>query len=206
MTLKEQAYAKLLDRILSGDLSPGTILNRRGTAKDLGMSTAPVHEAMLQLEQDGFVQAIPRMGTRVCGATSEDVRGHLVLREAFECQAARMLDDSRLKSELPRLQSYARTADDSSKSVGDRLKAEVDFHTALVELTDCQALLHEYRRVMRLGLFYRINQLMDMPTNAPEKRHEALLDALLCQSAADRENCMREHVWSGKPDALKRQP
>lgn len=91
MTLKEKLYNQLRDSILSGEFAPGDLLNRRGLAEKYGTSPAPVHEAMIQLQCEGFLEALPRRGTRVKTASKEDVRGHLIVREALERQAARMV-------------------------------------------------------------------------------------------------------------------
>jgi len=42
------------------------------------------------LEHDGFLEALPRQRTRVRSACREDVRGHLVVREALECDRINM--------------------------------------------------------------------------------------------------------------------
>jgi DNA-binding GntR family transcriptional regulator len=201
--LKQRAYDAILERILGGQFAPGELLNRRGAAQELGMSAAPVHEAMIQLERDGFLEALPRLGTRVRAAGREDVRGHLIVREALECQAARLICGERVRQAMPRLKPLAATADSVAQSDADRARQEVAFHVALVELADCPALLREYRRVMQIGLFYRINLAMNMPLREPAHRHLALIKELCAESPEAAEKACRRHVWSGKPDSLK---
>lgn len=203
MTLKEQAYSQILGDILTGELVPGDLLNRRGVAQRLGMSSAPVHEAMIHLERDGFLEALPRLGTRVRTASREDVRGHLVVREALECQAARLACGERIRQHRPALRPLALAADATGSEDLARAQAEVAFHVAIVELADCPALLREYRRVMQIGLFYRINLLMTMPSREPANRHLALLEELCDSSPESAETCVRRHIWAGKPDFLK---
>lgn len=203
MSLKKQAYQQILDRILERQLAPGDILNRRGMARELNMSTAPVHEAMLELEQDGFLEAMPRHGTRVRVGSPEDVAGHLVVREALECQTARMVCGTPLLNRWAELKELATAADSQNLAHRQRAKAEVAFHIGIVEGTECPALVREYRRVMQIGLFYRINLLMNMPTSEPVDRHLRMLEALAEAKPADAEELMRRHVWSGKPDFLK---
>ena len=204
--MKRQAYDDLLAKLLGGKLAPGELLNRRGMAAEMKMSPAPVHEAMLQLERDGFLEALPRQGTRVRTASREDVRGYLVVREALERQAARMICGEPVRRRLGELKMLARAADAAGKPDEQRARAEVAFHVALVELADCPALTREYRRVMRIGLFYRINLLMTMPSRAPSDRHLAFLKELAAATPARAERCVRRHVWSGKPDVLKASP
>ncbi|MEI8139371.1 MAG: GntR family transcriptional regulator [bacterium] len=203
VTLKQRAYEDILKNILAGQFAPGDLLNRRGVGLQLKMSSAPVHEAMIQLERDGFLEALPRQGTRVRSACREDVRGHLVVREALECQAARMICGERVRRNLSSLTPLAAAADSVEQSDSQRAVSEVAFHVALVELSACPALLREYRRVMQIGLFYRINLLMAMPLREPENRHLSLLEELCKDTPEVAANGMRRHVWSGKPDSLK---
>jgi DNA-binding GntR family transcriptional regulator len=204
--LKQQAYERILGYVLAGRFAPGELLNRRGVAQQLKMSAAPVHEAMIQLERDGLLEALPRLGTRVRSASREDVRGHLIVREALECQAARMICGDRVRQALPRLKPLAADADSVAQSDADRARQEVSFHVALVELADCPALLREYRRIMQIGLFYRINLVMNMPLREPAHRHLALLMELCVDSPEAAAKAARRHVWSGKPDLLRGVP
>lgn len=202
VSLKKRAYEELQSRILSGVYAPGDLLNRRGVAADLGMSVAPVHEAMIQLERDGFLEALPRHGTRVRSGSRADVYGHLVVREALECQAARMICGAPLQRRMAELLPLADLADAALEALLRRAEHEVTFHLALVETADCPALLREYRRVMQLGLFFRINLLMALPAREPASRHRHLLETLAAATPAQAEECMRAHVWSGKPDVF----
>ena len=204
MMLKERAYNEILKRILNGQCAPGDLLNRRCMAGELQMSAAPVHEAMIQLERDGFLEALPRLGTRVRTANRDDVRGHLIVREALECQAAYLICGEPVRRHLLRLQSLAAMADAGEGPDGQQAAHEVSFHIALVELSDCPALVTEYRRVMQIGLFYRINLLMSMPASEPANRHLTLLDELAAAGPEEAVACARRHIWTGKPDALKR--
>ncbi len=152
-TLKQRAYQTIRRRILTGHYRPGELLNRRSVAAELGMSAAPVHEAMLQLERDGFLEALSRIGTRVRTASREDVRGQLIVREALECQAARLICGAPIARNRERLFPLANALDAleplDPKSAGQ----EVTFHCALVKLADCPSLLREYQRVMQIVSF-----------------------------------------------------
>src|SRR5947207_715555 len=89
-SLASEAYAVVRQRILRGELAMGQIISRRKLAVELGMSFLPVSEALLRLEIEGLLESRPRAGTRVRIPTQQDVRGHYVVREALEMQAARL--------------------------------------------------------------------------------------------------------------------
>src|SRR5688500_11104912 len=95
-SLSTRVYDDILGRIVSGRMKPGDVFNRRQVAAELGVSVAPVLEAMLELETEGLIQTLPRRGTRVCQASADDVWGQLMVREALECQAARLYCGGRI--------------------------------------------------------------------------------------------------------------
>src|ERR671925_1773587 len=87
-SLAAEAYAIVRRRILRGELAMGQVISRRKLAVELGMSFLPVSEALLRLEFEGLLESRPRAGTRIRIPSREDVKGHYVVREALEVQAA----------------------------------------------------------------------------------------------------------------------
>src|SRR6202158_1305408 len=88
VSLSEQAYYTIRERILKGVIALGAPLSRRKLAAELGMSLLPVAEALQALESDGLVESRPRVGTRVCLPTAEEIYARYQVREAFESQSA----------------------------------------------------------------------------------------------------------------------
>src|SRR3989441_7355427 len=89
-SLAAEAYTFVKQRILRGELVMGQAISRRKLATELGMSFLPVSEALQRLEFEGLLESRPRAGTRVKIPTEEEVRGHYVVREALEVQAAKL--------------------------------------------------------------------------------------------------------------------
>src|SRR6266568_2337840 len=89
-TLSGEAYSAIRERILRGEVAIGQVISRRKVAAELGMSFLPVSEAFLRLEFEGLLESRPRAGTRVRIPSREDVRGHYIVREALEVQAAKL--------------------------------------------------------------------------------------------------------------------
>src|SRR5208282_318497 len=90
-SLSGQAYLAIRNRILHGQLPMGSVLSRRRLATDLGMSMLPICAAIQRLENEGLVESRPRVGTRVRVPTEQDIREQYIIREALECQAARLV-------------------------------------------------------------------------------------------------------------------
>src|SRR5919198_2308519 len=89
-SLAAEAYGIVRQRILRGELPMGQVISRRKIAAELGMSFLPVSMALLRLEFEGLLESRPRAGTRVRIPSPDDVRGHYVVREALEVQAAKL--------------------------------------------------------------------------------------------------------------------
>ena len=77
--------------ILEGRLGPGTRVTVRAMADLTSTSVAPVIQALHRLEEEGLIETFPRWGSRVITLDRETIRDHYLLREAIECQVARIL-------------------------------------------------------------------------------------------------------------------
>ena len=61
-SLTDEVYDTLLKKFIDKELVPGQVLNRRSVAKELNVSVAPVLEAFLYLEMEGYVETLPPEG------------------------------------------------------------------------------------------------------------------------------------------------
>ena len=65
-SISSSIAAELLGKILSGELRPGLHLpTEREMAAEMGVSRSSVHQAIVELELQGFVSIVPRHGTIV---------------------------------------------------------------------------------------------------------------------------------------------
>ncbi len=71
--LRDDVYRRLRDAIVDGTFAPGEQLRDGELAEWLGVSRTPVREALVRLEQEGFVTITPRRGVRVRELTRRDV-------------------------------------------------------------------------------------------------------------------------------------
>src|SRR5881628_276384 len=113
-SLAAEAYSVVRQRILRGELVLGQAISRRKLAAELGMSFLPVSEALLRLEFEGLLESRPRAGTRVRIPSPDDVRGHYLVREALEAQAAMLFAHVATKQERAELQKLAARVDAQS--------------------------------------------------------------------------------------------
>lgn len=197
-SLSQTVYDELLRRLMENELTPGEILNRRDIAKELGVSVAPVLEAILQLEAEGFLESIPRKGTQVRPMRADDIIGRLVIREALECQAARMYCGNAVKMNEEKLIQLAKKADESLLGSRQNWETEIAFHRELIALTDCAVLIDEFDKVMKLNLFYAVNRFVPLHKESEIDKHEELVKNLQIKDADQAEKIIRRHLHIGK--------
>src|SRR5690606_18130657 len=198
-----QSYEFIMQRIFEGQLKPGDEINRKGLASELGISLAPVSEAVNQLESEGFLEISPRRQTRVRIVTKEEVRGLLILREAIECQAARLYCGPRIVARDQALLALARAVDTTDAGTKDNELAEMKFHQSLVDLVDCELLSNEFRKVMRRKVFMKINIIVPWNIQPPLDSHERLLLQMSKDDPDAAEAAMREHLERGRERILR---
>lgn len=197
-SLSQRVYHQLLERFMTNELVPGNVLNRRKIAADLQVSVAPVLEALLQLEMEGFVESIPRKGTIVKPIRKEDVLNQHILREAIECQAARYYHGEPIRRNRDMLLELAEKVEQTVSDVPEHWTQEIQFHKNLVELSDCAGLVREYVRISRLGSFYNLNRVLQPVDRKERLSHIELIDQLMTDSPDEAEQIIRNHLRSGK--------
>jgi DNA-binding GntR family transcriptional regulator len=90
-TKAEQVYVVLRRRIRELALAPGAALDKGEIALSLGVSRAPVSEAIARLTDEGLVNVFPQHGSFVAPIRAADVRESLFIRTALETEAMRRL-------------------------------------------------------------------------------------------------------------------
>jgi len=204
-TFAEQAYDHIFNLLLRRELRPGDLVDRKRIAEELGVSLIPVSDAVQRLTHEGFLTTRRRQGTFVRPPSREDVRGEFLLREALECQSARLYCGEKIRKALPRLRKLARAADKAADAGRQLSNEDFAFHQALVELTDCDALISCFKRVVNLSLFHQTAVISPMQPVTYD-RHLDLLDDLCAASDADAaESRIRDHLRLGKEALFENQ-
>jgi DNA-binding GntR family transcriptional regulator len=131
------AYADLKREIIQGDMAPASQWLEEEIAARLGMSRTPVREALVRLEQEGFVQITPRRGIRVRELTRRDVIEVNEVLECLELQATQRLAARGLSPEdMVRLDATIIDMDAAlaRDDVNAWARADYAFHRLLIEL------------------------------------------------------------------------
>jgi len=191
-----QIYQGLKERILTGELPPGTHLVRRQVALEHGTSPIPVIEALLRLEMDGLVESEPRYGARVRLMSEEQIADEQVFREAIECEAARRFArnaPARRREELALMADRLdRLQHGEAPQSSEATALHRDFHFFIAAHGGHPLLSRELERLWywRVGAGWVDPQAYPTPADW----HASLARSLLSADAAAAETAMRAHV------------
>ena len=166
-SLKEHTYDVLRSAIMEMDIYSDDIdlrLDERQLAEQLGISRTPIREALVKLEQEGFVEIVPRKGVYVRPKTLGQVLEMVVVWAALESMAARLVVSNATPDELMSLRELGvkHSKDSSRADIAEYSEANILFHQRILELSGCTLLKetadgllqHMYavrRRAMREG-------------------------------------------------------
>ncbi|MGQ7793574.1 GntR family transcriptional regulator [Faunimonas sp. B44] len=102
-SLAEEAYRRIEDMIVVGDLPPGMMISENQLADDLKCGRTPVREALQRLKLEGYLEIHPRRGALV---TPVDVRKQLELlevRRSLEDLMVRLASERATRQERERM-------------------------------------------------------------------------------------------------------
>jgi DNA-binding GntR family transcriptional regulator len=204
-SLASEAYEFVKHRILRGELIIGQIISRRKVAAELGMSFLPVSEALLRLEFEGLLESRPRAGTRVRIPSREDVRGHYVVREALEAQAARLFASVATAEDRAEAQKLAARVDAMSIS-DDPAQYQLvheKLHRRIADGARCPALSSAIEKTHALASTWLC--VTRQPSgNEPPRRHQDLVDVIIAGDPDAAAEAMRRHVAQSLENVMER--
>jgi DNA-binding GntR family transcriptional regulator len=183
----------------------GTTLIRRDLAGQFGMSVVPVAEALAHLEAEGLVENRPRVGTIVFVPTPAQIRGHWIVREALEGQAARLFALRASTSDRDKLWRLAEDFDLEHEGLSRMQEVDpealfqhrclhMQFHLQIPESAGVPELLKAIERTYVLLFYWMHNQTMYGGSEMPNRWHRDLTEALCHGTPEVAEAVMRSHV------------
>jgi GntR family transcriptional regulator of vanillate catabolism len=208
-SVQVQALLRLREMILAGDLPGGTRIAELSIVEKLGFSRTPIRAALMRLEQEGLLDALPNGGYAVKTFSERDVSEAIELRGTLEGLSARMAAE---RGAAPVVLGEAREClraidavlgqsalDDEAFSRYVDLNAR--FHALLSEMADSTVISRELERVCSLP-FASPSGFVVVQANSPKARdmlivaqdqHWQVLDAIERREGTRAESLMREH-------------
>jgi DNA-binding GntR family transcriptional regulator len=183
------------DRILSGDIAPGTRLPEVELVSRYGVARPTVREALQQLVHQGLLQRRPNHSAWVPELTPEAVEDIFYARMPLELHTVRTM--AARGTEIP----AARAAVERFQALGDdvhwseAVEADLAFHVALIEAagSDRMRRLHATLQDEIRLCIAQLRPAWHTPAALAEE-HREVLDGILAGSPDAAEARMREHL------------
>ena len=176
--LRDQVTDRLRAEILCGELPEDTPIREIPTAERFAVSRAPVRFAILQLTNEGLLEAAPHCGARVSKIWNDDLRAVMVdVRTQIETFALRKLmqdkDTTDLQPFRENLRHYELACRDND--LPGVVRIDMAFHGLILQKSGCPELESVWRPIMGgMRLPYARHKVL-MESHAEHKR---VLDAI----------------------------
>ena len=194
--LREQIKDVILQRILDGDYQPGARLVETRIAQELGVSQAPVREALRDLEQLGCIVHEPFRGCSVRAFSAQELIEAFPVRAALEALAARLAAERMTEDELLRLAELVekmRAAADRADA-HDQSQANAQFHATIVRAARNATLERQWSFLEPFSRTYISVSQPGLDLRALSDRHVPILDALRARDGEAAAEAMHQHL------------
>lgn len=200
----------LRELILRGDLSPGERLSELVIVDRLGVSRTPVRAALIRLEEEGLVEAIPSGGFTVKAFSERDIYDAIELRGTLEGLAARIAAErgvsmtrlDELKSCISAIDKLFAEGEAPNVTFSEYVGLNADFHSLLMELAESPMVARMAERASNLP-FASPSAFVMAQSDLPEAQlvitlaqdqHRGVVEAIEKRQGTRAESIMREHA------------
>jgi DNA-binding GntR family transcriptional regulator len=202
VVLSDRVKEYIVEAVLSGELKPGERIVESSMARQLGVSQAPVREAIRDLVLLGFLESEPYKGTSVRSLTPEELWETYTVRAALESLAARLAATHLTGDDVDALQLILDEMMEAARQKDlDRLVSlDNQFHETILQISRNRT-LYQLWKTLQYGTWsivtYRISSYE--PTYLAS-RHQDLLKALKSGDPETAMHVMQHHIEDmGKP-------
>ena len=189
----EAVYNMLLNKIVDGSYTPGTLLSIREISQQAGVSRTPVKEAFSRLVYDGYIELLPNRSAIVARISTTEVLELLEVREALERSTAFYAAQRRTNTDLEELQRI----NEVHRSIPHDQVAQLalwdkKFHMAIAKATYNQV-LHStldkvFEKLTRISLPISRDRAADSI-----RQHQMIFDAIRARNPDEAQRMMSDH-------------
>jgi DNA-binding GntR family transcriptional regulator len=192
-----QVFERLRGMIIALELPPGSPLSRAALAAQFGVSSTPIRDALMRLEEEGLVDVFPQYATVVSRVDVRLAQQAHFLRQAVELELVRALaikhDETflaELNGTIVRQQQFAKAGEFEKFMAADN-----EFHAQLYAAADKQDIWALVRS--RSGHIDRLRRLhLPSPGKAQDivRHHRLIAKAIEAGDPDEAQKHLRTHL------------
>jgi DNA-binding GntR family transcriptional regulator len=198
-TKSDYAYRQVRNRILSGELQPGAVIQQRELASTIGISTTPLREALRRLKSEGLVELDAHRDARISPLRAEEARDLLELRKSLDPLAAGLAAQRRTNADIQAIRAaHAGLEPLPTSPAIEQLVAHRNFHAAIYRASHNDLLIDALEGLWDKADRYRRLALQTDRGQAARDRkadeHQMLIDFIAAGDSDGAANIMRAHI------------
>jgi DNA-binding GntR family transcriptional regulator len=177
--LRDTAYEAIRDAIVRGDIPPGAVVSNGAVAEQLGLSRAPVRDALARLADEGLVETKPQSYTRVTQLALKDVRDAAAVVRALHELATRTAVPLLTLEHLNAMREANRRFEAATQAgdVDAAMDSDDELHRVLVGVCGNWAVAATIERYMPLIRRLERRQFSSARARRSVQRHDELIAA-----------------------------
>jgi DNA-binding GntR family transcriptional regulator len=195
--LRERVLDALREAIVTGELKPGQALVEMELAAQLGISRAPLREALQSLAHEGLVETMPYRGTVVRHLSKTDIEELYSLRSVLETFAIQRVIAQNNPDNPAQLRAIFELmlAAAQAGSLTDVNKIDRVFHDTLIELSQHSLLLQTWSTVtMRVRQVMALRNERNTDITRIAYNHLPIIEAIEQGDEAHAVRLIQQHV------------
>lgn len=200
VSLGTQIKNDIMRLIISGKLKPGDKLKEVEISEQMGVSRVPVREALLMLEQEGFIESGPYKNNVVVSLNVDEIVNVFIpIRRIIECYALSVFlprateeDFSALEYEVQRMEFALRN--DAMEQFVD---ADIRFHEYILESSQLQSLITVWSSIsnrMRTYFYASSEVLHEHLSDDEVQKHTKLVEILRTRDLIAAQSAFEAHI------------
>ena len=196
-TLPNRVYLILEDAILQGKIKQGDRLIEEDLASKLGISRAPIREALRMMHKEGLVVISPRKGAVVNSISPEDIAEIYEATSVLEGLAVKLFCARCTDEELADLQQLYADMEEQirNKDVVQYRKLNRQFHAALIQGSKNKKLIEICGVLQKqISWFQNMNLSMQSRMGVSLQEHKEVIDACLAKDPETAGRKASEHI------------
>lgn len=208
-TLEKQVVRAIRRQIFNGDLPANARIVEAEIAREMGISRAPVREALGILQREGLIVTYPRKGSYVVDLTYADIEEIYTLRVLLECHAVGLAMERLTGADLARLRDLVEQIGAAAGSdVLEAARCDMLFHDEIFKLSGHKRLCQAWKDLAaQMQMLMAMTKEFFLTSRDLRQVHAVLVDALAAGDRRLARESFEHHIMNGIQDliaALKR--
>jgi len=198
-SIHEQTLDVIRNAILNGEFKPGYVLTETEIASQLGVSRAPIREALRILNTEGLVETIPYHGSSVRLLSKNDIHELYSMRITLETFALKQIIAQSNPDHVAKLRDLYEQMEQAGKAKDIKAVNTIDreFHDDLIGMSNHGLLQSIWQTVaMRVRQVMALRNRRNSDLTQIARNHIPIIDAIEAGDEALAIRLLEQHIES----------